>query len=65
MASELDKAASTYQGLTGLTNSLIVLPEALNILNDYMTPSDPDPSVARGLKEISLRLGVVFGRTGH
>jgi hypothetical protein len=24
------------------------------------TPSDPDPSVARGLKEISLRLGVVF-----
>src|ERR1022692_1884310 len=57
LASELDKAASTYQGLT---NSLIVLPEALNILNDYMTPSDPDPSVARGLKEISLRLGVVF-----
>ena len=57
LASELDKAASIYQGVT---NSLIVLPEALNVLNDYMTPSDPDPSVARGLKEISLRLGVVF-----
>jgi hypothetical protein len=57
LARGLDKAASTGQDIR---NSLIVLPEALNMLNDYMTRGDPDPSVVGMLKEISMSRRVVF-----
>jgi predicted amidohydrolase len=41
-------------------NALIVLPEALNILGDYKTRGDPDPSVLDRLKEVSRNLEIVF-----
>ncbi|HPT25883.1 MAG TPA: hypothetical protein PLZ95_05645 [Bryobacteraceae bacterium] len=57
LAISLEKAVTTKRCLTG---SLLVLPEAFNIRNDYQTLSAPDPSVVYALKEMSKEHGMAF-----
>jgi hypothetical protein len=53
----LDRATAGKQTSAG---SLIVLPEAFNILDDYYIRSNPDPSIACALGRVSTDRGIVF-----